>query len=664
MKKFNINNLIILCALICGIAISSCTEDIKFGSAFLEKAPGGTATIDTVFGNAEYTRQFVHTIYGRQYYGLPYKHDANLPASSSPYLGKVDALTDCWQIHWADSQLYRRYYTGSHTANYGRGSDKFGYNDEKVWEVVRWSWLLMENIEEVPGMDDSEKTQLVAEAKCLIASRYFDMFRHYGGLPLVYSSFSGDESSYELPRATVEETVNYMVTLLDEAINSGGLVWAFDNAADATVKTGRWTKAGAMALKAKIWQFAASPLFNSSQGYAGGGSEAEQQHLVWYGSYKAELWDNALKASEDFFRELQSRGFYELNQATEATPEAYRQAYRMGYIHQGSKEVLHSVRTMAVDAFNSGTYVWHSWSDIGRNSYTPTQEYVEMFPWADGTPFNWEETASEGKLDEMFMTGEYVDGLQYVQNIQLTRDPRLYESVRVNGQLKILDWTTGQMSGNPYELWVGGYDAAMNSKNETGNYATGYDNMKYYLGVEYQRKYTQWVYLRLSDLYLTYAEALLQARGDNQAALKQIDIVRARVGMKGLQESNPGKNYLTDKDALLEEILRERACELGMEDSRYFDLVRYKRADRFEKQLHGLLIWRLDDDGNRVEKKWFEGDQNSGALQPTRFDYERFELNNIRRYWWKYGFDSKWYLSPLPETEVNKGYGLIQNPGW
>ena len=60
----------------------------------------------------------------------------------------------------------------------------------------------MENIEEVPGMDDSEKTQLVAEAKCLIASRYFDMFRHYGGLPLVYSSFSGDEASYELPRAT------------------------------------------------------------------------------------------------------------------------------------------------------------------------------------------------------------------------------------------------------------------------------------------------------------------------------------------------------------------------------------------------------------------------------------------------------------------------------
>ena len=45
----------------------------------------------------------------------------------------------------------------------------------------------MENIERVPGMDETEKKRLVAEAKCLIAARYFDLFRHYGGLPLIYA---------------------------------------------------------------------------------------------------------------------------------------------------------------------------------------------------------------------------------------------------------------------------------------------------------------------------------------------------------------------------------------------------------------------------------------------------------------------------------------------
>ena len=105
-----------------------------------------------------------------------------------------------------------------------------------------------------------------------------------------------------------------------------------------------------------------------------------------------------------------------------------------------------------------------------------------------------------------------------------------------------------------------------------------------------------------------------------------------------------------------------------MEDSRFIDLIRYKRADRFEKQLHGLLIYRLDENGGRIEKAWRDGTGSTskvdGALQPTYFDYEKFELKNSRRYWWLYGFEPKWYLSPFPQTEVNKGYGLVQNPGW
>ncbi len=119
--------------------------------------------------------------------------------------------------------------------------------------------------------------------------------------------------------------------MLDDAINSGGLVWAYADA-DLASKAGHWTKAGAMALKCKIWQFAASPLFNDVNGYAGGNSEAEQQHLVWYGGYHAELWDNCLKACEAFFKELESQGGYSLNKASEETPEQYRQAYRMGDI--------------------------------------------------------------------------------------------------------------------------------------------------------------------------------------------------------------------------------------------------------------------------------------------------------------------------------------------
>ncbi len=78
---------------LCTVIATSCVDEIKFGNSFLEKAPGGLVTKDTVFNNAEYTRQFLSYLYGMQYYGLPYKNVAN-QESSNQYVGKPEALTD------------------------------------------------------------------------------------------------------------------------------------------------------------------------------------------------------------------------------------------------------------------------------------------------------------------------------------------------------------------------------------------------------------------------------------------------------------------------------------------------------------------------------------------------------------------------------------------
>ena len=87
-----------------------------------------------------------------------------------------------------------------------------------------------------------------------------------------------------------------------------------------------------------------------------------------------------------------------------------------------------------------------------------------------------------------------------------------------------------------------------------------------------------WPYLRLSEMYLTiYAEALAQT-GSSDEAVKQVNVVRARVGLQGLKESQPGRTSQQQGSVLLEAILNERACELGFEDTRFFDLIRYRRA--------------------------------------------------------------------------------------
>ncbi len=675
-------------------AFTACTDDVKLGDSFVEKAPGGTVTIDTVFNSAEYTRQFLTGIYGMQYYGLPFSSASGIPTSQHAYQGKLDGLTDCYQLHWNGPAIFNSYYSNTLSAN---NDPLISFLNDKVWAAVRQGYLLIENIDRVPGLSDEDKQSYVAEAKCLIAMRYFDLFSVYGGLPLIDKAYTGTEGDYSnLKRSTVEETVNFMVKLLDEAIPH--LRWAWDGNTtdtDAYNNTGRCTAATARALKAKILLFAASPLYNADQGYFGGTSEAEQQHLVWYGNFDQSRWEKAEQACREFFAAngesdplsstLGTGGtFYQLNQATENSADAYRQAYRMGYIYQGSKEVIHATRVATVYG-SQGTYSWWNWVGIGRNSYCPTTEYVEMFPWSSGEPFVWGQAPQYTLLNnnnqklnadgQIFYSPVTKSGRRTIAKYAI-RDPRLYENAIVNGQQITLDWTTGKSSGDIFELWTGGNDAGQNIAKTTGEiveqltfrYSTGFGTIKYYLGEEYHRKFMHWVYLSYDEMLLMWAEALAQT-GNLKAALNCVNRVRARVGLAELEKFN--SSLSSNKDQLIEEILRERACELGMSNNRYYDMIRYKRSDWMTKELHGLKITRLQN----VMGSWIENynpylgsDKDAGLAEPDHFKYEKFTLQNRRRVMWDLDANSnevkKWFLFPLPITEINKGYGLVQNPGW
>ena len=628
------------------MAMTSCVDEIKFGDSFLEKAPGVDITKDTIFAKGEYAREFLWKAYGQKYFGLPTIWDGGVQVRMNT--GMFETLSDCFHDHVDWTNVRRLYYPGVYNASSESGSQtKFSYSHELVWECVRQCWIFINSVDMVPDseMKADEKDRLKAEAKCIIAERYFDLLRHFGGVPLVKEDYPA-QASYDIPRATVEETVNFITGLLDEAIACPSLPWALPTT-ELNTWSGRYTKGAAMGLKAKVLVHAASPLFNDNQPYYSGSSEAVEKHHVWYGGYKPELWKSALTACETFFTQLGTNGGYELTKASSDTHDAYRSAFAKAYFNpQNNTELLISNRRRGWGAggqMNS----WDGWLYIffendGRTAaYSPTFEFMEMFPNADGSEFDFDQAVADNKL--FFDLSKDTDNpYEYP-----TRDPRLYETMRVNGQ---------NVGGRAMEYWVGGRDNVNDSRLETGPVASGFMLYKFYqrgsssmAGVQ-----RQWPYLRLAEMYLLYAEALVQNdRIDD--AIKQLDKVRARVGLPGLKESNPGKNF-SSKEAMIEEVLRERACELGFEDTRFFDLIRYKRAKDFEKVLHGLRIYRADG----KEGEW----NNEPGTYPRQFTYEVFPLANSTRYWWTAGFDPKWYLSAFPIAEVNKGYGLTQNPGW
>ena len=185
------------------------------------------------------------------------------------------------------------------------------------------------------GMTDAEKARYTAEAKIILASKYFDGIRHFGGLPIVDHAFSGEEQLSE-GRSTIEATVNYAVGLLDQAIAEPNLPWALPDA-DLNTWAGRMTKGAAYALKAKILHYAASPIFNNDTPYCTEEpQDAVLKHQVWYGGYKPELWQMTVDACKDFWEENARNGnWYCLSEAATKDLDGYRDAFYRAYIERG-----------------------------------------------------------------------------------------------------------------------------------------------------------------------------------------------------------------------------------------------------------------------------------------------------------------------------------------
>jgi hypothetical protein len=189
------------------------------------------------------------------------------------------------------------------------------------------------------------------------------------------------------------------------------------------------------------------------------------------------------------------------------------------------------------------------------------------------------------------------------------------------------------------QLWQGGLNGKpIFHASKTGYYLKKYvdESLNLTTGLTSPK---QWIYFRLSEIYLNYSEAMNEAFGPATSdtlkisALQAINSVRTRAGVV-----MPALLGTITKEVLREKIRNERRIELAFEDHRYWDVRRWKIA---ESTLGGTIR------GVNVLK------ENSGI-----FTYSPFEVE-------KRAFDSKMYLYPIPQSEIVKGGGnMLQNPGW
>lgn len=617
--KQKFKHIYLACITVILLSVVSC-EDLKFGNDFLQKPPSSDVTIDTVFTTAEYARRVLWYSYESMPYGIPTKG-----YKTAIWLSTFEGLSDLCQESIYYSSINTLYYNGMYNAKSEDSTwppTKCSYYDNyHRWTSIRNAWLVVQNINMVEDMDDSEKARLKAEAKTLIAVLYTELLRNFGGLPIVDHVIAPEDQMGG--RATVEETVNFIVRILDEAIAEEDFPWALPTNERVNWE-GRLTKASAMALKARVLLFAASPLFNSNEPYYPG--EAADKHMSWYGNYDKARWKDAMDACKDFFDKLAQEGFYKMVEKEEAASvytgykNEYRYAFRAGYFDRGTTESLISVHRNHYKV--DGSMLLDQ--SIRWGDFCPTKEYFDMFQMADGSDFDW-------------------NNPEHAKHPFANREPRFYETIFADGDaIKGRKAELTQAKPGDAENYPKGKDWGQHPMT-TKSLLTGIAARKWGLdrGGELFGHIIQWPYLRLPEIYLSYAEAINEYNGGPTAeAYKYVDAVRARVGMKGLKKG-------LSQEEFRNAVLRERACEFGWESIRYFDLIRWKMEKNFSTELHGLNIYK-----------------NKNTRE---YECEPFTLKGTKgsRAWWNEGgFSGKWYMSAFPSNEVNKGYGIIQNPGW
>ena len=436
---------------------------------------------------------------------------------------------------------------------------------------------------------------------------------------------------------------------------------------------------------------------------------------------------NTAAKKAPFYRLAYRKGYY-LNASTEILHQVRvygndpMQTARYGWHQWYSKDVPRNAYCPTHEyvekfAWNDGEPF--NWENAAKKTYMnqATEPDVTVVEYPNGTKeytvsnfvtnkLTGAITRNAKSLHTMFVGGDVPGGGRQI-NTNLTRDPRLYEECIVNGQNMNLDWTTASMTGYPWELWYNGNNGGTGVLTQQNTmFGSGYGFNKYYLGTgvylgdqsaDSYRFPTQWVALSLPEFYLQYAEALvMRSNPDYDKAVKMIDMVRSRVGLpttarhwtnstwrkaKGYSATTVAAAATTPitlsngetSTEFMEELLDERVRELGLTNARWFDMIRLKRTDWMTKQLHGIEQYRMIQKGTVFVSRhvaWVGADRDNDAssTQPLFFLNSIKTITGNSRYLWNMDPNSnevrKWLFEPLPQAEINKKYGLVQNPGW
>ncbi|MDX9883132.1 MAG: RagB/SusD family nutrient uptake outer membrane protein, partial [Prolixibacteraceae bacterium] len=158
-------------------AMSTSCEDMM--GDFLEKAPGVDVTVDTIFSTQVNAETFLTGIYREGMYT-----DLARWSELDGYRGDMFS-SYCDESEnaaaWVRSQTF--YNIGAINDQVNGDEGRWDYR----WKAIRRVNIFLSRVDDVPDASQAWKNQAKGQALFLRGLCYFEMFKRYGGVPLVDS---------------------------------------------------------------------------------------------------------------------------------------------------------------------------------------------------------------------------------------------------------------------------------------------------------------------------------------------------------------------------------------------------------------------------------------------------------------------------------------------
>lgn len=609
---------------------------------YLDVVPEGKATQDDIWKTTQQAEKYRY--YMRTYMPNLIGYDW----SPDQFAGDDMITGGVGTTYWFSSKSLIYGEENANVTYFGRWApySTSGGTNYDIYRGIRYAFYLLDNVYKVSAISPENAARYAGEAWYLIGYYHQLLLEYYGPIILVKRYIPNDAPDSEIfaPRSPYDECVKYIAECYDKAA---------ELLPETVIDTelGLPTRMSALSYKARLLLYAASPLVNGNSDYVG--FDNHDGTPLMNTTYDPEKWKKAMEAAaeaisvaEKFNSELGRQNFMLYTSADSSLPndERGRRNYRDAF----TKEHWNGLEFIEAKGDRGGCQtlqqlmgprpIANNMSLGWKTTSVPTMEAVEMYYTKNGLP--WEDDPETKDIDPYAYNAE-----AGTVNLHLYKEPRFYASVGY-------DRGTYEIDGKEITLYLRGGELHGSTLKETDEYqsCTGYLCQKWIPKAStysipsnsFSFYYYAYPYLRLPELYLSYAEADFEYNGSlSTQSLEYINLVRKRCGLPTFQASWALAGGIPTGQKLRKVLHQERSIEFLFEGRRFHDLRRWKEAPEVM---------------NKQPRSW-----NRDGKTAEEF-YQVIEANQGGRV--RIFESPKSYWMAVPISEINKNPNLVQNPGY